>query len=195
MDMNRRQFFRVTSAGLAASSLVALGFSPTAALAETRAFKLTHAKVSHSICPYCSVSCGMLIYKLGDTAKNVREHVIHVEGDPDNPVNRGTLCPKGAGVMDMINSPGRVIYPSVREAGSKEWKRISWDEALTRVARHMKADRDANFQAKNDAGTTVNRWPTTGFLVCSSSSNESSYLSVKVARALGMVGIDTQARV
>ena len=195
MDMNRRQFFRVSGAGLAASSLVALGFSPTAALAETRAFKLTRASVSRSTCPYCSVSCGMLIYKLGDTAKNVREHVIHVEGDPDNPVNRGTLCPKGAGVMDMIISPGRVIYPSVREAGSKEWKRISWDEALTRVARHMKADRDANFQAKNDAGTTVNRWPTTGFLVCSSSSNESSYLSVKVARALGMVGIDTQARV
>ena len=195
MDMNRRQFFRVSGAGLAASSLVALGFSPTAALAETRAFKLTRASVSRSTCPYCSVSCGMLIYKLGDTAKNVREHVIHVEGDPDNPVNRGTLCPKGAGVMDMISSPGRVIYPSVREAGSKEWKRISWDEALTRVARHMKADRDANFQAKNDAGTTVNRWPTTGFLVCSSSSNESSYLSVKVARALGMVGIDTQARV
>jgi len=195
MDMNRRQFFRVSGAGLVGSSLVALGFSPMAALAETRNYKLTRSTVTRSTCPYCSVSCGMLIYKLGDTAKNVREHVIHVEGDPDNPVNRGTLCPKGAGVMDMINSPGRVIYPSVREAGSKEWKRISWDEALTRVARHMKADRDANFQAKNDAGTTVNRWPTTGFLVCSSSSNESSYLSVKVARALGMVGIDTQARV
>ena len=195
MDMNRRQFFRVSGAGLLASSMVAMGFSPAAALAEPRNYKLARATVARSTCPYCSVSCGMLIYKLGDTAKNVREHVIHVEGDPDNPVNRGTLCPKGAGVMDMINSPGRVIYPSVREAGSKEWKRISWDEALTRVARHMKADRDANFQAKNDAGTTVNRWPTTGFLVCSSSSNESSYLSVKVARALGMVGIDTQARV
>jgi formate dehydrogenase major subunit len=195
MDMNRRQFFRVSGAGLAASSLVALGFSPTAALAETRAFKLTHATVSRSTCPYCSVSCGMLIYKLGDDAKNVREHVIHVEGDPDNPVNRGSLCPKGAGVLDMINSPSRLKHPEVREAGSKEWKRISWDEALTRIATHMKADRDANFQQKNDAGVTVNRWPTSGFLICSSSSNESSYLSVKVARGLGLVGIDTQARV
>ena len=83
----------------------------------------------------------------------------------------------------------------MREAGSKEWKRISWDEAVTRVAKHMKADRDANFQAQNAAGTTVNRWGTTGFLMCSSSSNESSYLTVKVSRALGMVGIDTQARV
>ena len=195
MDMHRRQFFRVSAAGLVGSSLVAMGFSPAAALAETRAFKLASATVTRSICPYCSVSCGMLIYKLGDGAKNAKNHVIHVEGDPDNPVSRGSLCPKGAGVMDMINSPGRVKYPSVREASSKEWKRISWDEALTRVAKRMKADRDANFQTKNDAGTTVNRWTTTGFLMCSSSSNESSYLTVKVARGLGMVGIDTQARV
>jgi formate dehydrogenase major subunit len=195
MDMHRRQFFRVSAAGLVGSSLVAMGFSPAAALTETRAFKLASATVTRSICPYCSVSCGMLIYKLGDGAKNAKNHVIHVEGDPDNPVSRGSLCPKGAGVMDMINSPGRVKYPSVREAGSKEWKRISWDEALTRVAKHMKADRDANFQTKNDAGTTVNRWTTTGFLMCSASSNESSYLTVKVARGLGMVGIDTQARV
>ena len=192
MDMHRRQFFRVSAAGLVGSSLVAMGFSPAAALAETRAFKLASATVTRSICPYCSVSCGMLIYKLGDGAKNAKNHVIHVEGDPDS---RGSLCPKGAGVMDMINSPGRVKYPSVREAGSKEWKRISWDEALTRVAKHMKADRDANFQTKNDAGTTVNRRTTSGFLMCSSSPNESSYLTVKVARGLGMVGIDTQARV
>lgn len=195
MDMNRRQFFRVSGAGLAASSLVALGFSPAAALAETRQFKLARASVARSTCPYCSVSCGLLIYKLGDGAKNTREHVIHVEGDPDHPVSRGSLCPKGAGVMDMINSPGRVKYPEVREAGSREWKRIGWDEAIDRIARHMKADRDANFQSKNAAGVTVNRWTTAGFLMCSSSSNESSYLSVKVARALGMVGIDTQARV
>lgn len=195
MDMNRRQFFRVSGAGLAASSLVALGFSPTAALAETRAFKLTRASVSRSTCPYCSVSCGMLIYKLGDTAKNVREHVIHVEGDPDNPVNRGTLCPKGAGVMDMINSPGRVIYPSVREAGSKEWKRISWDEAFTRIAKLVKEDRDANFIAKNADGVTVNRWLTTGFLAASASSNEAGYITHKVVRSLGMLAFDNQARV
>jgi formate dehydrogenase major subunit len=195
MDMHRRQFFRVSAAGLVGSSLVAMGFSPAAALAQPRAFKLASATVARSICPYCSVSCGMLIYKLGDGSKNAKNHVIHVEGDPDNPVSRGSLCPKGAGVKDMINSPARIRYPSVREAGASEWKRISWDDALSRVAKHMKADRDANFETQNAAGTTVNRWATTGFLMCSSSSNESSYLTVKVARALGMVGIDTQARV
>ena len=195
MDMNRRQFFRVSGAGLAASSLVALGFSPTAALAATRTFKLTRTTETRSICPYCSVSCGMIMYSLGDGAKNVRSSIIYVDGDPDHPVNRGTLCPKGAGVLDMIQSPNRVLHPQVREAGSNEWKRISWDDALTRVARHMKADRDANFIKTNTAGTTVNRWNSTGFLISSAASNESGYLSVKVARGLGMVALDTQARI
>ena len=195
MDMNRRHFFRVSGAGLVGSSLVALGFSPTAALAETRSFKLARTTETRSICPYCSVSCGLVMYTLGDKAKNVKSTIIHIEGDPDNPVNRGTLCPKGAGVMDMIQSPNRVHYPQVREAGSNEWKRISWDEALTRVATHMKKDRDANFIKTNDKGVTVNRWNTTGFLISSASSNESSFLSVKVARGLGMVALDTQARI
>ena len=198
MDMNRRQFFRVSGAGLAASSLVALGFSPTAALAETRSFKLARTTETRSICPYCSVSCGMIMYTLGDKAKNVKSTIVHIEGDPDHPVNRGTLCPKGAGVMDMIQSPNRVKVPAVREAGSNEWKRISWDEALTRVAKHMKADRDANLVKaveKDGKQITVNRWNTTGILISSASSNESGYLTVKVARGLGMVALDTQARI
>ena len=195
MDMNRRHFFRVSGAGLVGSSLVALGFSPTAALAETRSFKLARTTETRSTCPYCSVSCGLVMYTLGDRAKNVKSTIIHVEGDPDHPVNRGTLCPKGAGVMDMIQSPNRVLNPQVREAGASEWKTISWEEALTRVATHMKADRDANFIKTNDKGVTVNRWNTTGFLISSASSNESGYLSVKIARGLGIVALDTQARI
>ena len=198
MDMNRRAFFRVSSQGLVGSSLVALGFSPTAALAETRNFKLARTTETRSTCPYCSVSCGLVMYTLGDKAKNVRSTIIHVEGDPDHPVNRGTLCPKGAGVMDMIQSPSRVKQPQVREAGSNEWKTLGWDEALTRVAKHMKADRDANLVEKVEKDgkqITVNRWNTTGFLISSASSNESGYLSVKVARGLGMVALDTQARI
>ncbi|MBL0728017.1 molybdopterin-dependent oxidoreductase [Piscinibacter sp. HJYY11] len=198
MDMNRRDFFRVSGAGLVGSSLVALGFSPTAALADTRSFKLARTTETRSTCPYCSVSCGLVMYTLGDRAKNVKSTIVHVEGDPDHPVNRGTLCPKGAGVIDMIQSPNRVKYPQVREAGANEWKRISWDEALTRVAKHMKADRDANLVKtieKDGKQITVNRWNTTGFLVSSASSNESGYLSVKVARGLGMVALDTQARI
>jgi formate dehydrogenase major subunit len=198
MDMNRRHFFRVSGAGLVGSSLVAMGFSPTAALAQTRNFKLARTTETRSTCPYCSVSCGLVMYTLGDKAKNVKSTIIHVEGDPDHPVNRGTLCPKGAGVMDMIQSSNRVKHPQVREAGANEWKTISWDEALTRVAKHLKADRDANLVKtveKDGKQITVNRWNTSAFLISSASSNESGYLSVKVARGLGMVALDTQARI
>ncbi len=198
MDMDRRGFLRVSGAGLVGSSLVALGFSPTAALAETRQFKLARTTETRSTCPYCSVSCGLVMYTLGDKAKNVKSSIVHIEGDPDHPVNRGTLCPKGAGVMDMIQSPNRVKVPQVREPGTNEWKRISWDDALTRVAKHLKADRDANLVKtveKDGKQITVNRWNTSAFLISSASSNESGYLSVKFARGLGMVALDTQARI
>ncbi len=193
--MNRRQFFKIGSASLVGSSIAVLGFSPTAAMAEVREFKLARATETRNNCPYCSVSCGVLVYSVGDKSKNVKGRVIHIEGDPDDPVNRGSLCPKGAGLMDMVNSPTRLKFPEVREPGSNEWKRISWHDAFERIAKHMKADRDANFITQNAAGVTVNRWNTMGFLASSSASNESGYLTHKVLRSLGAVAFDTQARI
>ena len=195
MDMNRRQFFRVSGAGLAASSLVALGFSPTSALAETRHFKLARTTETRNTCPYCSVGCGIIMYGLGDRAKNVVADIIHIEGDPDHPVNRGTLCPKGAGLLDFVHSPNRLKYPEVREAGSTEWKRVSWDHAMSRIAKLMKDDRDANFVTNNAAGKVVNRWTSTGMLCASASSNETGYITHKAMRSMGMLVFDNQARV
>jgi formate dehydrogenase major subunit len=193
--MSRRQFFRICAAGMGSSSVVGLGLSPGAALADVRAFKLDRTTETRGTCPYCSVSCGVIMYSLGDRAKNVRGRIIHIEGDPDHPINRGTLCPKGAALLDFVHSPNRLLYPEVREAGGKEWKRISWDEALDRVAKHLKDDRDANFIEKNDKGEIVNRWNTTSFLIASSMTNEAGYLAVKTARAMGVTAIDTQARI
>ena len=195
MDMNRRQLFRVSGAGLVGSSLVALGFSPTAALAEARQFKLLRTTETRNTCPYCSVGCGIIMYSLGDKAKNAASEIIHIEGDPDHPVNRGTLCPKGAGLLDFIRSPNRLKYPEYRAAGSNEWTRMSWDDAFDRIAKLMKTDRDANFIAKTDDGKVVNRWLTTGMLAASASSNESGYLTHKAVRSLGMLVFDNQARV
>ncbi len=195
MDMNRRQFFRVSGAGLMASSLVALGFSPTLALAETRAFKLARATETRNTCPYCSVGCGIIMYSLGDKAKNVTSEIIHIEGDPDHPVNRGTLCPKGAGLLDFVHSSNRLKYPEIREPGSTEWKRVSWDIAMSRLAKMMKEDRDANFLANNADGKVVNRWTSTGMLAASASSNETGYITHKVMRSMGMLVFDNQARV
>ena len=195
MNVTRRQFFRVCAAGLGGSSIAMMGFSPTAALAEVRAFKLARATETRNTCPYCSVSCGVLIYTTGDKSKNAHGSIIHIEGDPDNPVNRGTLCPKGAGLKDMIHSANRLKWPEVREAGTAEWKRISWSDAFDRIAKHMKADRDANFLAQNADGVTVNRWTSTGYLASSAAQNEVGYLTVKTLRALGITSLDTQARI
>lgn len=195
VQLSRRRFMQVTGSTLAGSSLAVMGFSPTAALAEVRQYKLTATTVTRQTCTYCSVGCGILMHALGDGSKNSRQAVIHVEGDPDHPVNRGTLCPKGAGLLDFINSPNRLQYPEYRAPGTTEWKRISWDEAFDRIGRLMKADRDANFVEKTADGLTVNRWTSTGMLAASAASNEVGYLTAKIARSWGLLAFDNQARV
>jgi len=194
MQINRRSFFKICAGGLAGTSAALLGFAPTTALASVREFKLIRARETRNNCTYCSVGCGMLIYSLGDGAKNARASIYHIEGDPDHPVSRGSLCPKGAGVLDFIHSEQRLKYPEYRAPGSDKWQRISWDEAFDRIARLMKQDRDANFQATNAAGVTVNRWPTTAMLCSSAASNETGLLDQKFARSLGILALENQAR-
>ncbi len=195
MKVSRRQFFRICSAGIGASGLAAMGYSTAFAAEQAREFKLARTTETRNTCPYCSVGCGILMYGMGDRAKNAKSAIIHIEGDPDHPVNRGTLCPKGAGLLEFVHSPDRLKYPEVREPGSSEWKRIGWDEAFDRIAKLMKADRDANFELKNKDGATVNRWPTFGVLAASASSNESGALTGKFVRSLGVLNFDNQARV
>ena len=195
VNMNRRQFLKVSGTGLAGSSLALLGASPAPAMAEVRQFKLARMTETRNTCPYCSVACGLLMYGLGDGAKNAASAIVHIEGDPDHPVNRGTLCPKGAGLIDFIHSPNRLKQPEYRAPGSDTWEPIGWDDALDRIARLMKDDRDANFVAQTPEGRTVNRWLTTGMLAASATSNETAYITHKVARSLGLLAFDNQARV
>ncbi len=195
VTMNRRQFLKFSGASLAGSSLALIGFAPDVALAEVRAYKLARTTETRNTCPYCSVACGLLMYSLGDKAKNAKASIIHIEGDPDHPVNRGTLCPKGAALIDFIHSPNRLQYPEYRAAGSDKWQRMSWDDALDRIAKLMKQDRDANFIDKDEKGQTVNRWLSTAMLAASASSNEVGYITHKTIRSLGMLGFDNQARV
>ncbi|TWI52828.1 formate dehydrogenase major subunit [Pseudomonas duriflava] len=193
--VSRRNFLKLSATGVATSSMAMLGFAPEPAMASIRHFKLTAAKVTRNTCTYCSVGCGMLLYSRGDNSINTVEDIYHVEGDPDHPVSRGSLCPRGAGVLDFIKSESRLSHPEVREPGTNEWKRISWNEALDRIARHMKDDRDKNFVTRDQHGHLVNHWTTTGFLAASATSNETAYLTQKIVRSLGMVAIDNQARV
>src|SRR5438034_7200848 len=104
MELSRRNFLKATTVGGA----IALGFDLSKARAELRELKISRTTETRSICPYCAVSCGVIIHTLGDRSKNVTPAVVHVEGDPDAPINRGTLCPKGATLKDDINNPSRL---------------------------------------------------------------------------------------
>src|SRR5258707_8363656 len=154
MNLTRRGFIKLTGAGLAGSSLGALGFgyAGEALAAAVRPFKLAATTETRNTCTYCSVACGILIYSMGDRAKHARSNIIHIEGDPDHPVNRGTLCPKGSALLDIVHAPTRLKYPQYRAPGSSTFTEVSWDFALDRVARLMKDDRDRNFIARNAAG-------------------------------------------
>ena len=197
MKLSRRGFIKLTAAGVGVSAIGALGFgaSGDALAASIRPFKLTATSETRNTCTDCSVACGILIYSQGDRAKNAHSNIIHIEGDPDHPVNRGTLCPKGSALLDIVHAPGRLHVPKYRAPGAREFKPVSWDFALGRIAALMKQDRDANFVAKNAAGTTVNRWLTTGMLAASASSSETAWLTWKIARSFGMLVFDNQARV
>jgi formate dehydrogenase major subunit len=135
------------------------------------------------------------VYSLGSGSRNAEAEISHIEGDPDHPVSRGALCPKGAGLLDFIHSPKRLKYPEVREPGSSEWKRVSWHEAIGRIARHMKDDRDAHVIGENADGVPLNRWASTAMLTASAASNETGILTQKFIRTLGIVATDAQARV
>ena len=195
MRVTRRTFFKVCASGLGSSSVAMLGFPTLDVLAEVREFKLTRTSEARNTCPYCAVGCGIIMHSMGDKAKNAKSSIVHIEGDADHPVNRGTLCPKGASLLDFVHSESRLHYPEYRAPGSNAWTRISWDDAFTRIAKLVKADRDQNFLPRTADGLTVNRWLTTGFLAASASSNESGYLTHKMVRSLGMLAFDNQARV
>jgi formate dehydrogenase major subunit len=197
MEVSRRGFLKATGVGVAGTALGAFGFSAAEAAeaAHVRAFKLATTTETRNTCPYCSVACGVILYSKGDLRKGEMAEITHIEGDVDHPTNRGTLCPKGAALKDFVHSKTRLNYPMVRKPGSDKFERVSWDDALNRVARLMKDDRDANFITKNDKGVTVNRWLSVGFLAASATTNETAYATYKVVRSTGMVSFDNQARV
>lgn len=197
MELSRRQFLRTAGAGIAGTSLGALGFGGVeeAMASAIRPFRLVNSTEVRNTCTYCSVACGILIFSKGDLKKGEKAEITHIEGDVDHPTNRGTLCPKGAALLDTVHSKQRLNYPMMRKAGSDTFERVSWDVALDKIARVLKDDRDKNLVLKNNDGVPVNRWTTTGFLAASATTNETAWCTYKVVRSAGMVVFDNQARV
>ncbi len=197
LDVSRRAFLKSAGVGVAGTALGAFGFEGVemAHAAAVKAFRLTNTTEARSTCPYCAVSCGMMVFASESAEEPGKMGVVHIEGDTDNPVNRGTLCPKGAAAMDYVRSPSRLAHPMYRKPGANGFEQVTWDFAMDRIATLMKEDRDANFIETNNDGVTVNRWPTLGFLSGSSCTNETGWLTWKVARGLGVLQLENQARI
>ena len=162
IEVSRRHFMKLAGAGAAGSAIAAFGFGEAEAqvAAHVRPFKLAKATETRNTCTYCSVACGIIMYSHGrcEEGRAGRDHPHR--GRRRSPDQSGHALPEGRGAARLRSSPRRGRNTEVREPGTKEWKRITWDDALDRIARLMKDDRDANFVATNKDGVTVNRWTT-----------------------------------
>jgi formate dehydrogenase major subunit len=193
VDVSRRSFVKTGLAGVV--GLTAFGFDVKPLMAQAGSLKISRTTETRSTCPYCSVSCGVIIHTIGDKAKNVTPQVVHVEGDPDHPINRGTLCPKGASLEQDILNDRRLLKPQVRRPGSDHWEDIPWNQAIDEIARWTKNTRDASFIEQDAQGRTVNRCESIAFTGGCTDTNEFNYLAVKAMRSLGVVYLENQARV
>ncbi len=195
MISTRREFLKVSTIGGVAASV--LGFDLAPAYAQVRELKIARTTETRSTCPYCAVSCGVIIHTLGDKSRNVKPSVVHIEGDPDHPINQGTLCPKGITLKQNIVNDRRLTKVWYRAPGSADWdKTKSWDWAIDRIARLLKGTRDARLIEKDDKGRTVNALTAVGVIGGCTDSNENNYLLVKAFRAgLGIVPLEQQARI
>ena len=194
MEVSRRTF--VKSGLLGGVGLSVFGFDAAPLLAEVRELKISRTTETKSICPYCAVSCGVIIHTLGDKSGNVKPTVVHVEGDPDDPINQGALCPKGITLKNDIVNDRRLTKVQYRAPGSDHWEEKPWDFAIDRIAHLMKETRDAKLREKDDQGRTLNALTAVGVIGGCTDTNEVNYLLVKAFRAgMGVVPMEQQARI
>lgn len=194
MATSRREFIRnATTGGIALS---VLGFDLTPALAQVRELKIARTTETRSTCPYCSVSCGVIIHTLGDKSRNVTPTVVHIEGDPDHPINQGALCPKGITLKQNIVNDRRLTTVKYRAPGSRVWEDKPWDWAIDRIARLVKDARDKHLIEKDARGRAINALTAVGVIGGCTDTNEVNYLLVKTFRAgLCVIPIEQQARI
>ncbi len=195
MDISRRELLKASALVGGGSFFGALGFDLEPAHAAARQLKISQAREYKTVCPYCAVGCGAIAYVHGSGGLNTERSVIHVEGDPDSPINGGTLCPKGAAQMQLAMNPRLGKSPMLRDAGSSEWREVDWDTAMDWFARKFKDSRDATFVERDETGRTVNRCEGIGWVGSATVTNEDAYLITKTMRAMGLVYIDHQARI
>jgi formate dehydrogenase major subunit len=194
MDTTRRDFLKVSTIGGVAASV--LGFDLTPAYAEVRELKIARTTETRSTCPYCSVSCGVILHTLGDKSRNVQPKIVHVEGDADHPINQGTLCPKGITLKQNIVNDRRLTSVRYRAPGSRVWEEKSWDWAIDTIARRLKQTRDERLVSKDERGHAINALTAVGVIGGCTDATEVNYLLVKTFRAgLGVIPVEQQSRI
>ena len=192
MTISRRAFIQTTLVG--GATISAFGFDIRTVHAQARTLKISRTTETRSTCPYCSVSCGVIIHTLGDRAKNVVPQVVHVEGDPDHPINEGALCSKGAALYQVHHNERRLRKIRYRRPGGSTWEELSWDQAVKMVADRVKKSRDATWVGQRD-GLTINHTSGIACLGGAALDTEECYLLSKAMRGLGVVWLEHQARI
>ena len=209
MKVTRRQFFKVTGATTVAWAVSDLGFDLKPVAAAMKTLRIKNIKGVPTVCPFCASGCGLLVYSERDAAgKFVR--LLSVEGDPDNPINRGCACAKGAAMFNLREiydpetgeqkiNPMRATKPLYRAAGSDKWEEKDWDWMINEIAKRVKESRDSSFVHKekiaDGSEIVVNRTEKIGSMGGSGMDTEECYLASKMMRALGVVYLETQARI
>jgi formate dehydrogenase major subunit len=191
MEVSRRDFLRLSVAagtGTALSGLVGSGVNLGPAVARAQELRIKNAKVTPSVCPYCSVGCGTLIHTIDGK-------IVNIEGDPRSPFNEGTLCPKGAAIYQLHINPNRPTKVLHRAAGATEWEAWDLERAMTRVAELVKKSRDETFVERLDNGKLINMTPAIFSLGGATLDNEWNHIQQKLMRGLGIVAIENQARI
>jgi len=191
--ITRRDFIKISGVAAAGLSLSQLGFDLTPAelyAAELRTeLRIKDAKETPTICCYCSVGCGILV------STDKKGKVINTEGDPDHPISEGTLCPKGGSTYQIAVNDNRLRKVRYRAPNSSEWKEVSWEWALNKIAANIKKSRDKSFVEKNSDGKVVNRTNGIASVGSAAMDNEECWLYQKLLRALGVIYIEHQARI
>lgn len=190
MTVTRRNFLKLSAAGLAASAFGGLGMSLAPTAAQAQLMKLRKGKETTTICSYCSVGCGLIV-----TTDEVSKRAINVEGDPDHPINEGALCAKGSSIYQQAENPARITKVRYRAPGATEWEEKPWDWAIEQIAKRVKAVRDATFTEKNAKGQVVNRTEGLASVGSAAMDNEECWIYQAMLRALGLTYIEHQARI
>lgn len=191
MQITRRDFMKISGTAVGGLALGGLGFNLAPVKAHAQMLRIRWAKETTTICPYCAVGCGIIVH----TARDGSGKVINTEGDPDHPINQGSLCAKGAALYQLITSEDRITKPLYRAPYSDQWQEVSWDVALTEIAKRVKKSRDASFTAKNAKGQVVNRIDGIAHVGSAALDNEECWALQAMMRALGLVYIEHQARI